>query len=209
VCDVGRECVTRVEAADEAIVEFREVVRHRLLRAGLARIGDIECDGGREQQSRGTREVIAQLGRTSFVERPQDGADVFVGEPIEQLPLASSGPRELDEASTSVARIGPRRHEPISRQILKEPARIAGVEAKPRSQLADRRAVSTDFVEQPGLAERSIPSEELVIERADALGEQPAEISDRGDGHGPTVAGTIGLRSDEWPRACRDVRCVR
>jgi hypothetical protein len=61
---------------------------------------------------------------------------------------------------------------------LRHPAQIPGIQSEPAPQVTQGRAVLPDLEQQPGLAQRAVLAEVVVVQYADAAREVPVEAAE-------------------------------
>ncbi len=98
--------------------------------------------------------------------------------------------------------------QPVGLERTQEPAEVAGIECEQRTQAYDVAALGPDLPEHACLAERPVPREEVVLERPDALGHEPVEAADSGDGvhRSLILVRDPHLRLTEWIHTPGDKR---
>src|SRR6185312_9168107 len=101
-----------------------------------------------------------------------------IGPLVEHSALSQSSLGEDRTPHTRIAGAGPDRHQPLPLEQSQKPADVSRIETEPAAQLAHVGAVGADFPEEPRLTERPGSSEEMILECADAFGDDPVEAPD-------------------------------
>src|SRR5207244_1516622 len=95
--------------------------------------------------------------------------------------LTPAQSREACLAHTLIAAPRTEPHQAFSCQRFGETTDVSGVEPEVPAQIAEVRALRTDLVQQARRAERAVASEEVIVERADPLRDEPVEAPHLGD----------------------------
>ena len=103
-------------------------------------------------------------------------------------------PRDADAA---IAVAGLERHQAGGLEAAEQAAQVAGIELEPLAQRPDLAALLADLPQHAGRAERAVPCEEVVVERAHPLRDDPVEPAHLGDHRGIHY---LTLVSDRRPR---------
>ena len=178
-----REARRGIEAGLEPPVELGVVLPQAVLGSGAGRIDDDDLHQRRRQQPldlghRGDEPLALRLAQR-LEQRPRE----LVAAPVEHLPLGEPGRREPGGADPPVGRARARPlTSPRRLERAQQAAEVAGVDAEPRAQHADVAAVLADLPQHARLAERAVPGEEAIVERADPLRDEAVEAPHLGDG---------------------------
>lgn len=97
------------------------------------------------------------------------------------MDLSPSGRRPAGLADALVGSRPPQPNEPLSLERPDQSADVAGIETQALPQVAQIGTPRPYLVEQTRLAQGAVPPEEVVIQRAGALGDEPVESADNGD----------------------------
>ena len=144
---------------------------------------------------------MAAISRCSVSDRAPKGERVAPG--VEQLPLGPSPRRQADGPDTAVGGPHADADQPVRLERAQQPAEVAGVQAEPGAQRPDVAAVRTDLPQHTGGAERPVPGQVALVERADALRDGPVEPPHPGDGgvlHFPDLSQRSGRRATRYDR---------
>ena len=104
-----------------------------------------------------------------------------VGSTVEPAPLATTDCGQVDDALTAIGWIRRDRDDVVLLELAKQPAEVAGVEAKATSQVGNSRAFCSDLEQQPRRAEGTTGIEVGLGEHADALRVATVEPAKRRD----------------------------
>ena len=173
----GRTRRRLVEPFLEASIDLGEVRVEAALRVAMCGIDDVDADERRGEQpldlGHGVHEALL-FGRA---QRLEHRADERVAPLVEHDPLGDALPGEPGDAYASVVCARLDGDETVGLERPQEPSGVAGVEVEVTPQLADVAALGADLPQHPGLAERTVAREVVVVERADALGHQAVEAA--------------------------------
>src|SRR2546425_1278871 len=117
---------------------------------------------------------------------PTRGAVVFTQPPATVSPSIAAtrnAPRGGTRSRSSAGRLaaGPQPDQPFLNKSLDKTADISGVEPKPAAQLAQIRAALPDLEQEPRATKGAAAAQEMIVERADPLGDEAVELPDLGD----------------------------
>ena len=176
----------RVEGDAAAALELGEVGAQALARVRVLGIDGTDLDhrGGEQPLDVAHRadEPLALPGG----ERCQQRLGELVAAPVELGQLREARGREPRVADAAVVRAGVDGDHPVALERAQQPAEVARVEPQAGAQRAHLAAVRPDLPQHARLAERPVAGEEVIVERADALGHRPveaADLLDHGVGH--------------------------
>ncbi len=170
-----RDAARRIESGLEARRKLREVLLDAPAR--VARRGIL----GSDRHERRQQEPLDGLHRRHqdrtpvLVERLEHRQGQRVRQPVE---LGALGRARLAQASTphpAVARSGLDDDQPRGLERAQQPARIPGIHAQPAAELAHLGAVGADLPQHARLSDGPAATEELLVERAHALGDHAIE----------------------------------
>lgn len=164
-----------VVAGVEAVVELGEVAAEAVLRVVLARVHHRQAHqrGGEQGLDLGHRpDQAALLGRA---ERCHQLAGEGVAALVEQGALVGAGGRQARRAHPPVTGGGRHGHQSRPLEGPQQAAEVARVQVEATAQVAHLGAVGPDLPQHPRLAERSGPGQVVLVEGADALGDEAVE----------------------------------
>ena len=143
----------------------------------VSRIDGIDLDQRRGEQP---VDVVHRRNETltlsvvePFEHRPSEG----VAAAVEHCPFGRALLGEPCAADPSVAFARAHLDQGVGFQRAEQATEVSRVEIEPSAQPAYLAAVFADLPQQPRLSERSVASEVVVVEGADALGDGPIEPS--------------------------------
>jgi hypothetical protein len=175
VAIAGRQAGAGVEAGLEAPIELGEIPGDAAARRRTRRVDALDAQARHAEQPlhlRRRRDQRLALFRGQ-------GAEQLGGRPVGarvHLPdLTSSCRRQLRLAHPPIPTSGTEPQQALSRQRPGQPADVAGVEPQTQAQLAEVGALRPDLVEQARGAEGTSAPQEVVLESAGPLGDEPVE----------------------------------
>ncbi len=115
------------------------------------------------------------------VERLEERRGERVAARVESRAFAAAGSREARRADASIGRTRTDRDHARGFQRAQHATQIAGVEVETRSQRAHVGTVGSDLPQHAGLAERTIPLQEPVVQDTELLRDGPVEPPDLRD----------------------------
>jgi hypothetical protein len=126
------------------------------------------------------RHCIDETLALRFAERHEDRLGHVVGSAVHLLDLVESCPCEVRRSHPVVSRTGAQLDEAGDRELLHDPTEISGIETKAGSEISEIRATRPDLEQDPRLSEWAIAAEEVVVQRACALGDEAVKAPDVG-----------------------------
>ena len=188
-----------IEAAVEPAVELLGVRAHAVARVRMGRIDDVDPHQRSGQQSLDLRHRPDEPRALSVAERLQERHRQLVGAPLQHAALGEPRRGEPRDADPAVALAGLERHQAGGLQAAEQAAEVAGVELELLAQRADLVPVVPDLPQHAGRAERTSPCEEVVVERAHPLRDDPVEPPHLGDHRGIHSLTLVSNRRSRQP----------
>src|SRR4029453_370675 len=128
------------------------------------------------------------------------------GTGLELVPLSLAPRAQRRATDTSVLGVRPHIDETFCLEGAQQAARVAGIQTEARSEAADVVAVATDLPEEAGLAERPLAPEEVLAQRARALGGdaiEPPDLCELGSVH----SSDLSQRYHKCTQICKQDDC--
>ena len=178
VAGIRRQARAQLEPGAEPLVELGEVSGKAPSRVAVRRIDRHHLHHRRGEEAldlaHGRHQPAALLGAEGL----EEGAGQRLAAIFERRSLLGALAGERRPPHPAVGGAAPDADEPVALEGAQQPTEVPRVQVEPRAEGADVAAVLADLPEHPGLAERAVAGQVVVVQRADALGDGPVEAPD-------------------------------
>ena len=182
----GREAPGRVEAGVEPAPQLTDISPDAGAGGRVGWMAHVYLDRRRHQEPLDLGHRAGQPVPLGRAERAEDRRGRLIRAPVKFGSLGQAAAGEPGRAHPAVRPAAVHGDQPVRLQRAEQPAQVPRVQVQTAPQRPDVGAVQADLPQQAGLPERAVTGQELVVERADPLGDgpvEPADLADQGSVH--------------------------
>ena len=176
-----RETGVGVESGFEPLVQLTKVLRDAPPGGRVSGVDSLDPEAGQPEEPMHLRHGLDQARPLGGRQVAEEGRGGLVRALIHLFDFPAPSGRELRLAYPLVSGSLAHTNQPLLLERLNQTGDIAGIETQALAEVAEVRSVGPDLVEQARSAERPAAAQEVIVERADPLGDEAVELPDPRD----------------------------